>query len=220
MNKINKFKIIFINRVWEDNSLIVQLLGLCPLLAGSSTIINSLILGLITTFILCFSNTLISIFHYWIPSEIRIPIYIIIISFIVSTVQILINTYAPNLYQSLGIFIPLIVTNCIIIERAENYAIKNNIYKSAIDGLSMGLGITIAMFFLGAIKEILGQGTLFDHADLLLGGWAKILRIEIFKFNFPFLFAVLPPGSLIGLGLILAINFCIDKRVKKYFNKH
>ncbi len=137
-----------------------------------------------------------------------------IIASVVSTVQMLINAYAFGLYESLGIFIPLIVTNCIVIGRAEAYAAKNPIVPSAIDGLAMGLGATCALFVLGAIREILGNGTLFDGADLLLGNWAKVLRIEIVHMDSPFLLAILPPGAFIGLGLMLAAKYLIDEKMK------
>ncbi|MFS1538692.1 MAG: electron transport complex subunit E [Candidatus Phlomobacter fragariae] len=216
---MNEIKKLFIQGLWENNSALVQLLGLCPLLAVSSTATNALGLGLATTFVLFFTNITVSTFRHWILSEIRIPIYVMIIASIVSVVQMLINAYAVGLYQSLGIFIPLIVTNCIVIGRAEAYATKNNVYNSAIDGLAMGAGATIALFFLGAMREILGNGTLFDGANLLLGEWAKILRIEVIHLNSPFLLAILPPGAFIGLGLMLAGKYLIDERIKKYISQ-
>lgn len=215
---MNETKKLFIQGLWKNNSALVQLLGLCPLLAVSSTATNALGLGLATTLVLFFTNITVSTFRHWIPSEIRISIYVMIIASVVSSVQMLINAYAFDLYQSLGIFIPLIVTNCIVIGRAEAYAAKNNVYNSAIDGLAMGAGATIALFFLGAMREILGNGTLFDGADLLLGEWAKILRIEVIHLNSPFLLAILPPGAFIGLGLMLAGKYLIDEKVKKYIS--
>ncbi|MDN5969424.1 MAG: electron transport complex subunit RsxE, partial [Enterobacterales bacterium] len=141
-------------------------------------------------------------------------IYVMIIASVVSTVQMLINAYAFGLYQSLGIFIPLIVTNCIVIGRAEAYAAKNPVGLSAIDGLAMGLGATCALFVLGSLREICGNGTLFDGADLLLGSWAKSLRIEIFHTDSPFLLAMLPPGAFLGLGFLLALKYVIDQKMK------
>ncbi|WGO84880.1 electron transport complex subunit E [Arsenophonus apicola] len=216
---MNETKKLFIQGLWKNNSALVQLLGLCPLLAVSSTATNALGLGLATTLVLFFTNITVSTFRRWIPNEIRIPIYVMIIASVVSAVQMLINAYAVGLYQSLGIFIPLIVTNCIVIGRAEAYAAKNNVYHSAIDGLAMGAGATMALFFLGAMREILGNGTLFDGANLLLGEWAKILRIEVIHLNSPFLLAILPPGAFIGLGLMLAGKYLIDERIKKYINQ-
>ncbi|HGJ5898486.1 electron transport complex subunit E [Arsenophonus apicola] len=216
---MNETKKLFIQGLWKNNSALVQLLGLCPLLAVSSTATNALGLGLATTLVLFVTNITVSTFRHWIPNEIRIPIYVMIIASVVSAVQMLINAYAVGLYQSLGIFIPLIVTNCIVIGRAEAYAAKNNVYHSAIDGLAMGAGATMALFFLGAMREILGNGTLFDGANLLLGEWAKILRIEVIHLNSPFLLAILPPGAFIGLGLMLAGKYLIDERIKKYISQ-
>lgn len=146
----------------------------------TSTATNALGLGLATTLVLTLTNFSISVLRRWTPSEIRIPIYVMIIASVVSVVQMLINAYAFGLYQSLGIFIPLIVTNCIVVGRAEAFAVKNNPAISALDGFSIGMGATAAMFVLGSLREILGNGTLFDGADALLGGWAKSLRIEVF----------------------------------------
>ncbi|WP_448512113.1 electron transport complex subunit E [Photorhabdus laumondii] len=211
---MSETKKLFIQGLWKNNSALVQLLGLCPLLAVSSTATNALGLGLATTLVLVCTNIAVSSLRRWVPNEIRIPIYVMIIASVVSTVQMLINAYAFGLYESLGIFIPLIVTNCIVIGRAEAYAAKNPIMPSAIDGLAMGLGATFALFVLGAIREILGNGTLFDGADLLLGNWAKVLRIEIVHMDSPFLLAILPPGAFIGLGLMLAAKYLIDEKMK------
>ncbi|MCT8344260.1 MULTISPECIES: electron transport complex subunit E [Photorhabdus] len=211
---MSETKKLFIQGLWKNNSALVQLLGLCPLLAVSSTATNALGLGLATTLVLVCTNIAVSSLRRWVPNEIRIPIYVMIIASVVSAVQMLINAYAFGLYESLGIFIPLIVTNCIVIGRAEAYAAKNPIMPSAIDGLAMGLGATFALFVLGAIREILGNGTLFDGADLLLGNWAKVLRIEIVHMDSPFLLAILPPGAFIGLGLMLAAKYLIDEKMK------
>ncbi|WP_404273116.1 electron transport complex subunit E [Yersinia similis] len=200
--------------LWKNNSALVQLLGLCPLLAVSSTATNALGLGLATTLVLVCTNTAVSALRRWVPSEIRIPIYVMIIASVVSTVQMLINAYAFGLYQSLGIFIPLIVTNCIVIGRVEAYAAKNPVGLSALDGFAMGMGATCALFILGALREILGNGTLFDGADMLLGSWAKVLRIDILHLDTPFLLAMLPPGAFIGLGLLLAGKYVIDEKMK------
>lgn len=200
--------------LWKNNSALVQLLGLCPLLAVSSTATNALGLGLATTLVLVCTNTAVSALRRWVPNEIRIPIYVMIIASVVSTVQMLINAYAFGLYQSLGIFIPLIVTNCIVIGRAEAYAVKNPVGLSALDGLAMGLGATGALFVLGSLRELLGNGTLFDGADMLLGSWAKVLRIDVLHLDSPFLLAMLPPGAFIGLGLLLAGKYVIDEKMK------
>ncbi len=212
---MSMIKELFSQGLWKNNSALVQLLGLCPLLAVSSTATNALGLGLATTLVLVCTNVAVSSLRRWVPSEIRIPIYVMIIASVVSAVQLLINAYAYGLYQSLGIFIPLIVTNCIVIGRAEAFAAKNKVFPSAIDGFAMGLGATAALFVLGAMREILGNGTLFDGADLLLGEWAQVLRVEIVHLDSPFLLAILPPGAFIGLGFMLAIKYLIDEKQKK-----
>lgn len=201
--------------LWKNNSALVQLLGMCPLLAVTSTATNALGLGLATTLVLTCTNAAISAMRRWVPSEIRIPIYVMIIAAVVSSVEMLINAYAYGLYQSLGIFIPLIVTNCLVIGRAEAYAAQNPVALSALDGFAMGMGATCTMFVLGSLRELLGNGTLFDGADLLLGDWAKVLRIEVIQVDTPFLLAMLPPGAFIGLALSLAAKYLIDKKMKR-----
>lgn len=213
---MSEAKRIIVDGVWKNNSALVQLLGLCPLLAVTSTATNALGLGLATMLVLTLTNTSVSACRHWVPAEIRIPIYVMIIASVVSVVQMLINAYAYGLYQSLGIFIPLIVTNCIVIGRAEAYAAKASIPLAALDGFAIGLGATCVMFVLGSLREIIGNGTLFDGADALLGGWAKALRIEIFHTDTPFLLAMLPPGAFIGLGLMLAGKYLIDEKMKAH----
>ncbi|GAB1440520.1 electron transport complex subunit E [Providencia sp.] len=212
---MSESKELLVQGLWKNNSALVQLLGLCPLLAVSSTATNALGLGLATTLVLICTNVAVSALRRWVPSEIRIPIYVMIIASVVSAVQLLINAYAFGLYESLGIFIPLIVTNCIVIGRAEAYASRNPVSLSALDGLAMGLGATATLFVLGSIREILGNGTLFDGADLLLGSWATSLRIEVKHLDSPFLLAMLPPGAFIGLALLLAAKYLIDEKMKK-----
>ncbi|WP_151995873.1 electron transport complex subunit E [Buttiauxella massiliensis] len=211
---MSEVKDIVVQGLWKNNSTLVQLLGLCPLLAVTSTATNALGLGLATTLVLVLTNSAVSALRRWVPTEIRIPIYVMIIASVVSTVQMLINAYAYGLYQSLGIFIPLIVTNCIVIGRAEAFAAKSSVPLAALDGLAIGMGATSAMFVLGSLREIIGNGTLFDGADALLGSWAKVLRIEVFHTDTPFLLAMLPPGAFIGLGLMLAVKYLIDEKMK------
>lgn len=198
--------------LWRNNPAIVQLLGLCPLLAVSNTATNALGLGLATLLVLVCTNTMISLFRRQIPHEIRIPIYVMIIATTVTAVQLLMNAYTYSLYQSLGIFIPLIVTNCIVIGRAEAFASKNSVMHAAFDGFAMGLGTTLSLFVLGALREIIGNGTLFDGIHLLLGDWAKSLRIEFFHNDSNLLLAILPPGAFIGLGIILAAKNIWESR--------
>ncbi|MEM6191834.1 electron transport complex subunit E [Shewanella scandinavica] len=201
--------------LWKNNPGLVQMLGLCPLLAVTATITNALGLGLATMLVLIGSNILVSLVRDYVPKEIRIPVFVMIIAALVTTVQLLINAYAYGLYLSLGIFLPLIVTNCIIIGRAEAFASRNNAFSAAFDGLMMGLGFTLVLTVLGATREILGQGTLFDGADQLLGPWAKSLTIHLWQVDTPFLLAMLPPGAFIVMGLLIALKNVIDKKVKE-----
>ncbi|WP_297897358.1 electron transport complex subunit E [Shewanella sp.] len=201
--------------LWKNNPGLVQLLGLCPLLAVTATLTNALGLGVATMLVLIGSNILVSLVRDYVPKEIRIPVFVMIIAALVTTVQLLINAYAYGLYLSLGIFLPLIVTNCIIIGRAEAFASRNNALSAAFDGLMMGLGFTLVLALLGATREILGQGTLFDGADQLLGPWAKALTIQIWQVDTPFLLAMLPPGAFIVMGLLIALKNVIDKKLKE-----
>lgn len=201
--------------LWKNNPGLVQLLGLCPLLAVTATLTNALGLGVATMLVLIGSNILVSLVRDYVPKEIRIPVFVMIIAALVTTVQLLINAYAYGLYLSLGIFLPLIVTNCIIIGRAEAFASRNNAFSAAFDGLMMGLGFTLVLALLGATREILSQGTLFDGADQLLGPWAKSLTIHLWQLETPFLLAMLPPGAFIVMGLLIALKNVIDKKLKE-----
>ncbi|MFB2661835.1 electron transport complex subunit E [Shewanella mangrovisoli] len=201
--------------LWKNNPGLVQLLGLCPLLAVTATLTNAIGLGVATMLVLIGSNILVSLVRDYVPKEIRIPVFVMIIAALVTAVQLLINAYAYGLYLSLGIFLPLIVTNCIIIGRAEAFASRNNAFSAAFDGLMMGLGFTLVLAVLGATREILGQGTLFDGADQLLGPWAKALTIQVWQVDTPFLLAMLPPGAFIVMGLLIALKNVIDKKLKE-----
>lgn len=198
--------------VWKNNGALVQLLGLCPLLAVSNNVTNALGLGLATLLVLVCTNTMVSLFRKFTPTDIRIPIYVMVIATVVTAVQLLMNAFAYPVYQSFGIFIPLIVTNCIVIGRAEAFASKNSVAHSAFDGFAMGLGMTLSLVTLGAMRELIGNGTLFDGLDLLLGDWAKSLRIDVLHLDSGLLLAILPPGAFIGLGVILAVKNLIDKK--------
>ncbi|ENM5881782.1 electron transport complex subunit E [Vibrio metoecus] len=206
-------KTLMLNGMWNNNPALVQLLGLCPLLAVSSTVTNALGLGIATLLVLVGSNVTVSLVRDYVPKEVRIPVFVMIIASLVTCVQLLMNAYAYGLYLSLGIFIPLIVTNCIIIGRAEAFASKNDVLPAALDGFWMGLGMTSVLVVLGSLREIIGNGTLFDGADLLLGEWAKVLRIEVFHFDSSFLLALLPPGAFIGVGFLIAAKSVIDKQI-------
>jgi len=212
--KINEeFKEIIWQGLWKNNPGLVQLLGLCPLLAVTSTVTNALGLGIATLLVLVCSNATVSAVRQWVPKEVRIPIFVLIIAAFVSCVQLLMNAFTHGLYQSLGIFLPLIVTNCAIIGRAEAYASKNPIKQASFDGLMMGIGFSLVLVTLGTIREVLGQGTLFDGAHLLLGDWALALRVEVFQFDSQFLLAILPPGAFIVMGFLIAAKNVIDDKL-------
>lgn len=212
---MSEHKTLIKNGLWDNNPALVQLLGLCPLLAVSSTVTNALGLGIATLVVLVGSNLIVSLVRDYVPKEVRIPVFVMIIAALVTCVQSIMNAYAYGLFLSLGIFIPLIVTNCIIIGRAEAFASKNPLLPSIQDGFWMGLGMTSVLVVLGAFREIIGNGTLFDGADLLLGNWASSLRIEVFHFENSFLLALLPPGAFFGVGILIAAKNIIDSQLKK-----
>ncbi|RUO61408.1 electron transport complex subunit E [Pseudidiomarina marina] len=209
-NEVNTYKELTWQGLWNNNPALVQLLGLCPLLAVTATVTNALGLGLATLLVLVGSNITVSLVREFVPKEIRIPVFVMVIATFVTVIQLLMNAYVYGLYQALGIFIPLIVTNCAIIGRAEAYASKNPWHHAAFDGLMMGLGFTSILVLLGGIREVLGNGTLFDGANLLLGEWAANLRVELFSVDYPLLLAILPPGAFIVMGFIIAGKNWID----------
>lgn len=198
--------------LWSNNPALVQILGLCPLLAVSSTVINGLGLGLATALTLFLSNTIISSLRHWISAEIRLPVFVLVIACVVTAIEVAMNAYWHELYSILGIFIPLIVTNCIVIARAEAFASRNSIGRASMDGLFMGLGSLYVLVLLGALREAIGQGTLLTQADLMFGEAARGMTITLVEDYPGFLLAVLPPGAFIGLGLLIAIKNVIDAR--------
>lgn len=196
--------------LWQNNPALVQLLGLCPLLAVSNTAINGLALGLATLLTLTLSNVIVSATRQWLIAEIRIPVFVLLIATIVTIIGMLMNAYAYQLYLQLGIFIPLIITNCTILARAESFASRNTVLRSLIDGLSHGLGFAAVLFLMGVIRELAGSGTLFAGAALLPAG-QLLPTIEIAGFR-GLLFAALPPGAFIVLGLLLAGKNYLDSK--------
>ncbi len=200
--------------LWTNNVALVQLLGLCPLLAVTGTVINGLGLGIATLMTLVLSNSIVSLIRPWLKSEIRIPVFVLIIASIVTTIELIMNAWFHELYLVLGIFIPLIVTNCSIIARAEAFASKNNLMDSALDGFMMGLGFTLVLVVLGGMRELIGFGTLLANAQLMFGSVGESMTITISENYSGFLLAVLPPGAFIGLGLLIAIKNIIDKQQK------
>lgn len=201
--------------LWLNNQAFVALLGLCPLLAVSNTVINGLGLGLATTMTLVVSNTIISLIRNFVPDEVRLPVFVLVIASVVTMIELAMNAWFFGLYKILGIFIPLIVTNCSIIGRAEAYASKQRTDKAFLDGLFMGLGFTFALVTLGSLREIIGSGTLFAKAELMFGEAAKTWQIDMVTDYSGMLLAILPPGAFIGLGLLIALKNIIDTKVKQ-----
>ena len=193
----------------------MQLLGLCPLLAVTSTLVNGIGLGIATLITLVLSNTLVSLIRGFIRNEVRLPVFVLIIASIVTVIELMMKAFFYDLYLVLGIFIPLIVTNCAIIGRAEGFASKNPVGVSALDGLMMGLGFLIVLSLLGALREIIGFGTLFSHAQLMFGEAAKTLTIVFNPDYRGFLLAVLPPGAFFGLALLIAGKNLVESRRKQ-----
>lgn len=198
------------NRLWKNNSSLVQLLGLCPVLAMTINSVTAIGLGLTTTIVLTITNTIISIFRKIIPKNIRIPVYMVFVSSVVTCIEMLIHAYQFHLYQSLGVFIPLIVTNCIIVGRAELIAYKNTVLFSFFDGIFVGLGSTIAMFIIGAIREILGNGTLFFGINKIFYNLDSTCFIKLLDNHVNIVLAVLPPGGFFVLGCIIALKNYVD----------
>ncbi|NBB92720.1 MAG: RnfABCDGE type electron transport complex subunit E [Gammaproteobacteria bacterium] len=199
-------KRIWRNGLWDNNPGLVQLLGLCPLLAVSNTAVNGLALGLATLLVLVVSGLLVSALrHAWRP-EIRIPAFVLIIASTVTAIDLSMQAWLHDLSRTLGIFVPLIVTNCTILARAEAFASKQPVSASLVDALAQGAGFAAVLLVLGAGREIVGQGTLLAGADMLFGPAAADWTIPMLPFDQGLLLAVLPPGAFIGLGLLVALR--------------
>lgn len=194
---------------WEDNPGLVQLLGLCPLLAVTTSLVNGLGLGIATLLVLTCSNVLVSATRRLIRAEIRIPMYVLIISSLVTCIEMIFLAWFPSLGRSLGIFIPLIVTNCAIVARAEVFASRNTIGASFLDGIAMGSGFGLLLVSIGAFRELIGHGTIMSRMDMLFGG--DVLQGLVLVDN-GFLLAILPPGAFISLGLFVAGKNALDRR--------
>jgi electron transport complex protein RnfE len=201
--------------LWDNNVALVQILGLCPLLAVTSTAINGLGLGIATTLVLVASNLTVSLIRHLVRPEVRIPVFVLVIASFVTAVQLAMNAFFHDLYKVLGIFIPLIVTNCSILGRAEAFASKNTVGKSVVDGLTMGIGFAAVLVVLGAMREIIGFGTLFAQAHMMFGEAARWLTVTVIEDYRGFLLAILPPGAFIGLGLLIAVKNLIEQRAEK-----
>ncbi|WP_296808312.1 electron transport complex subunit E [Thiocapsa sp.] len=198
---------------WDNNVILAQSLALCPLLAVTGTATNGLGMGLATTAVLVASGLMISLLRGLITPEVRIPVFVLIIAVLVTLVDLGLNAWLHDLHKVLGLFIPLIVTNCAILGRAESFASRNAVMPAAFDGLMMGVGFTFVLVLLGAIREIIGSGTLFANAELLLGEGMAFLELTLIPEYRGFLLAILPPGGFLALGFMLAGKRLIDARV-------
>jgi Na+-translocating ferredoxin:NAD+ oxidoreductase subunit E len=199
--------------LWKQNAGLVQLLGLCPTLAVTVNITNGVALGVATIFVMMLSNISISPIRNYVPESARVPIFILVIAGLVTIVDLSINALSKPLYDALGIFIPLIVTNCIVLARVEAFASKNPTLPSLYDGFFMGLGLTFVLIILGAVREIVGNGTLFQNVHFLIGDKYEFLTIQFFDSSDGFLLAALPPGAFIALSaLIFFLNLVNQKR--------
>lgn len=201
--------------LWTNNQALVALLGLCPLLATTTSATNGLGMGLATTAVLVLSNLTISLIRNLVRPEIRLPVFVLVIASFVTAVELCMQAYFYELHKVLGLFIPLIVTNCAIIGRAEAFASKNSVDRALVDGLGMGIGFTLVLMTLGGLREFVGQGTLFHQAHLLLGEAAQGLSLSLGPDFEGALLAILPPGAFIGLGLLIALKNLIDKRLRQ-----
>ncbi len=196
---------LLLDGLWRENPGIIKLLGLCPLLAVSNTSINGLGLGLATMLTLLVSNTVVSMSRAFIAPAIRIPLYVLIIASTVSIIELAMQAWLPALFNTLGIFLPLIVTNCLILGRAEAFASRQSIKLATMDALSMGLGFLLVLLVLGFFRELIGQGTVLADAEFLFGSSAHSWSLQIISSDYSVLIALLPPGAFVGLGLLLAL---------------
>ena len=209
----NKYTFLLREGLWDNNIVLTQMLALCPLLAVTSTATNGLGMGLATAAVLILSNVAISMTRKLISAEVRIPVFVLLIAAIVTIVDMAMNAWLHELHKVLGLFIPLIVTNCAILGRAEAFAFRNPVRHSFMDGFSMGMGFTFSLVLLGIVREISASGTLFANASMLLGSSFSFLETTIIPDYRGFLLMMLPPGGFLALGFVLAGKRLLDKRI-------
>jgi len=205
---------ITINGLWKQNPGVVQLLGLCPTLAVTTSAVNGLSLGIATALVMAASNGAVSPLRRYIPSEIRVPVFILVIASLVTVIDLSISAFAHELHKVLGIFIPLIVVNCIVLARVESFAAKHDPVPSILDGFMMGIGLALVLTLLGAIRELIGKGTVLSGLDLVFGPAAHALMWEAQDYN-GLLLAVLPPGAFLGLAGLIALRNWFELRKTK-----
>lgn len=209
------YKTIARDGLWNNNPILAQQLALCPLLAVTTSATNGLGMGLATLAVIMITSLVISLFREIITPEVRIPAFILLIASVVTVVDLVINAFLHDLYKVLGLFIPLIVTNCMIFGRAEAFASRHKIMPSLADGFMMGLGFTIILVLLGAIREIIGSGTLFANASLLLGQTFSFLELVIIPDYRGYLIMILPPGGFLVMGFLMAGKRVLDARAEE-----
>ena len=210
------FRDITINGLWKNNPGLVQLLGLCPLLGTSNSTVNALGLGIATALVLICSNAAVSLIRNAVTNAVRLPVFVMIIAALTTCIELLMQAFTYELFQILGIFIPLITTNCVILGRAEAFAAKNTMLRASYDGLMMGVGFALVLVIIGASRELLGTGMLFTNLHLLFGSIAEHWQIVVFDDYKGFLLAILPPGAFLVLGLLIALKNWIDQ----YYAEH
>jgi H+/Na+-translocating ferredoxin:NAD+ oxidoreductase subunit E len=208
------YRELSLNGLWKNNPAIVQLLGLCPLLAVTGSVVNAIGLSLATTLVLVTSNTCVSLIRNIVSDAVRLPAFVMIIASAVTCIELLMQAFAYELYQILGIFLPLITTNCVILGRADGFACKNSLLPSIYDGLIMGVGFGLVLVVLGGLRELAGTGALFANMDLLFGPAAANWKVVVVENYQAFLLAILPPGAFIFTGLIIALKNIIDARIQ------
>ncbi|WP_331353146.1 electron transport complex subunit E [Cellvibrio sp. UBA7671] len=214
MSDVN-YKEITQKGLWSNNAALVQVLGLCPLLAVSSTVVNALGLGLATLLVLTTTNSAVSLIRSYVSDAVRLPAFVMIIASAVTCIELLMKAFTYELYQILGLFIPLIVTNCAVLGRADAFASKNKLIPSAVDGFMMGMGFLLVLVCVGAVRELLGTGHLFADMQLLFGESARSWQLNVFGESFPnVIFALLPPGAFIVVGFLIAGKNVIDAKLK------
>lgn len=210
--RFKEFRNIIDNGLWSQNMVFTQMLALCPLLAVTGTATNGLGMGLASTAVLVFANILVSVIRNWVSPSVRIPVFIVVIASLVTLVDMMVNAWLHDLYKILGLFIALIVCNCGILGRAEAFASRRPVSDAALDGLAMGAGFTIALVALGATREIIGSGTLFSGAALLLGEPFRFLELTLISDYKGFLLMILPPGGFLALGFLMALQRAVSRR--------
>ena len=207
------YREIALNGLWKNNPGLVQLLGLCPLLGTSNSAVNALGLGLASALVLACSNAAVSLIRSAVTDAVRLPVFVMIIAALTTCIELLMQAFTYELYQVLGIFIPLITTNCIILGRAEAFAAKNSVPAAAFDGLMMGIGFGLVLLVIGAIRELLGTGAVFANMQLLFGTLAADWQLTLVQDYKGFLLAILPPGAFLVLGLLIALKNRIDHQL-------